>query len=188
MKEGKLTVNEKEAETVKLIFHKYLYEEKGFFTISRELMEKGIKTNRNNGRWYPTTVKAILTNEKYCGDLKQGKTYVADFLNKKTKINKGEREFVIIKDHHTPIISRQEFDRVQEEIKKRHRDTVKYDRRYTNKYAFSGKLTCAECGRSYGVGSTKKLTTGAIRRSYRCRTRVDNGKRTINEKRRNLRL
>ena len=46
----------------------------------------------------------------------------------------------------------------------------------------SGKLICGNCGRSFGVGSTKTLQTGAIRRSYRCRTRVDNGIITINEK------
>lgn len=46
---------------------------------------------------------------------------------------------------------------------------------------FRGKLICNECGRSYAVGSTKILQTGEIRRSYRCRTRTDNGPRTTNE-------
>lgn len=184
LKGGKLTINEEQAKIVKEIFYKYLYEGKGFFTIGRELMEKGIKTSRNNGRWYATTIKQILTNEKYCGTLKQGKTYIPNYLDKKTKINKGEREFVIIENNHEPIISKEVFEKVQEEIKKRHRETVKDDckRKYSNKYAFSGKIICSRCGRSYGVGSTKKLETGAIRRSYRCRTRVDNGNKTINEK------
>ena len=184
LQNGQLTVDEEEAKIVKNIFHKYLYEEKGFFTIARELMEKGIRTSKGNSKWYPTTIKKILTNEKYVGDLKQGKTYIPNYLEKKTKINKGERDFVIIKDHHEPIISREDFDKVQEEIIKRHRDTVKDDRkkRHSSKYAFSGKLICANCGRSFGVGSTKTLQTGAIRRSYRCRTRVDNGTTTINEK------
>ena len=182
IKDGKLTVNEEQAEIVKLIFHKYLHEGKGLFTIARELMDKGILTARNQPNWYATTVKGILTNEKYCGDLKQGKTYIVDFLNKKTKKNKGERDFVIIKNNHKAIISRKDFEKVQEEIKRRHRDTVKYDKsKYTNKYAFSGKVICSECGRSYGVGSTKKLKTGAIRRSYRCRTRVSVGRKTVNQ-------
>ena len=147
LKDGKLTVNKKEAKIVQDIFHKYLYEGKGLFTISRELMEKGIQTARGNKKWFPTTVKAILENEKYIGDLKQGKTYIEDFLNKKTKKNKGEREFVIIKNNHEPIISREDFEKVQEEMKNRHRDTVKEDKKtkYSNKYAFSGKLICSEC-------------------------------------------
>lgn len=139
LKNGKLTVNEEEAKIVREIFHKYLYEEKGFFTIGRELMDKGIKTSRGNGKWYPTTIKAVLTNEKYVGDLKQGKTYIPNYLEKKTKVNKGEREFVIIQNHHEPIISREEFDKVQEEIKRRHKETVKDDcpRKHSSKYAFS---------------------------------------------------
>lgn len=146
-------------------------------------MEKGIKTSRGNSKWYATTIKQVLTNEKYCGDLKQGKTYIPNYLDKKTKKNKGEREFVIIRDHHEPIISREDFEKVQEEIKRRHRDTVKDDnkRRHSSKYAFSGKLICANCGRSFGVGATKTLQTGEIRRQYRCRTRVDNGITTINK-------
>lgn len=118
------------------------------------------------------------------GDLKQGKTYIPNYLDKKTKKNKGEREFVIIKNHHEPIISREEFEKVQEEIKRRHLETVKDDcrRKHSSKYAFSGKLICSRCGRSFGVGATKTLQTGEIRRQYRCRTRVDNGIFTINEK------
>lgn len=183
LKDGKLTVNQEQAKVVKSIFHKYLYEEKGLFTIARELMEKGIKTDRNNSKWYPSTIKTILMNEKYCGDLKQGKTYIPNYLDKKTKINKGEREFVIIRDNHTPIISREEFEKVQEEMEKRQK-SKNYEnnfKRHSNKYAFSGKLICNECGKSYGVGSTKILENGKIRRSYRCRTRVDNGRRTTNE-------
>lgn len=147
LKNGKLTINKEEAKIVQSIFHKYLYEGKGLFTISRELMEKGVQTSRENKKWYPTTVKSILGNEKYIGDLKQGKTYIEDFLNKKTKKNKGEREFVIIKNNHEPIISREDFEKAQEEMEKRHRETVKDDckRKYSNKYAFSGKLICSEC-------------------------------------------
>lgn len=105
-------------------------------------MEKSIKTSKGNKKWYPTTIKAILTNEKYCGDLKQGKTYIENYLDKKTKINKGEREFIIIKDHHEPIICREEFEKVQEEIKRRHRETVKDDcrRKHSSKYCFSRKI------------------------------------------------
>ena len=183
LNKGKLTVNEEQAEVVRSIYHKYLYEEKGLFTIARELMEKGIKTDRGNSKWYPSTIKTILMNEKYCGDLKQGKTYIPNYLDKKTKINKGEREFVIIKNNHEPIISREEFEKVQEEMQRRQK-LKNYEnnfKRHSSKYTFSGKLICNECGKSYGVGTTKKLESGKIRRSYRCRTRVDNGRKTINE-------
>ena len=81
-------------------------------------MKRGIKTSRGKTRWYPSGIRAILTNEKYIGDLKQGKTYVTNYLDKKTKKNKGEREFVIIENHHEPIIEKEIFYKVQEELEK----------------------------------------------------------------------
>ncbi len=56
----------------------------------------------------------IIRNEKYCGDLVQKKTYTPDFLSHEKKINRGEEEFVIIKDHHIPIISRDVFDKAND--------------------------------------------------------------------------
>ena len=44
----------------------------------------------------------ILQNEKYCGDLVQKKTFTPDYLSHEKKYNRGEEEFVIIKNHHEP--------------------------------------------------------------------------------------
>ena len=49
-------------------------------------------------------------NEKYCGDLVQQKTFTPDYLTHGKKYNRGEMEFVTIRDHHEPIISREVFE------------------------------------------------------------------------------
>lgn len=64
----------------------------------------------------------ILQNEKYCGDLVQKKTFTPDYLSHEKKYNRGEEEFVIIKNHHEPIISREMFEKAEKiflEIKHR---------------------------------------------------------------------
>lgn len=179
---GKLTIKEDEAKIVREIYNMFLYEHKGCFTIARELMKRGIKTSRGKTRWYPSGIRAILTNEKYIGELKQQKTYVTNYLEKKTKKNKGEREFVIIENHHEPIIEKEIFYKVQEELEKRNKETQKnIPSKFSGKYAFSSKIVCNQCQGTYAVGPTKTLKSGAIRRSYRCRTRITNGKRIISE-------
>lgn len=73
-------------------------------------------------RWSNTVILRLLRNEKYCGDLVQKKTYTPDYLSHDKKYNKGQEEFVIIKNHHQPIISRELFDeanRILDERKNR---------------------------------------------------------------------
>lgn len=67
-----LTINEQEAEIVKLIYSKYL-EGFGAESISRQLTKMGIKTPKGKDVWCETTVRKILKNEKYKGDVLQGK-------------------------------------------------------------------------------------------------------------------
>lgn len=110
VKNGKMYVNEEGAEIVRLIFHKFVQEGKGTHTIARELREENLQSMKTK-KWSNTTILRIIRNEKYCGDLIQKKTYTPDFLSHKKKTNFGQEEFVIIKDHHEPIISRELFDK-----------------------------------------------------------------------------
>ena len=104
-----MTINEDGAEVVRRIFHKFVNEGKGTHVICRELREEGIVPMRGK-EWCNTVILRLLRNEKYCGDLVQKKTYTPDYLSHDKKYNKGQEEFVIIKDHHAPIISRELFD------------------------------------------------------------------------------
>ena len=105
VKDGKMTVNEDGAKIVRLIFHKFANENKGTHVIARELREAGITPMRVK-EWSNTVILRVIRNEKYCGDLVQKKTFTPDFLSHEKKYNRGEEEFVIIKDHH-PRVRRQ---------------------------------------------------------------------------------
>lgn len=75
-------------------------------TISSRLMEMGIKAPRGGDIWGIETIRKILNNEKYYGDVLLQKTYIADFFTGKQVSNRGAYEFYLLKDHHEAIISR----------------------------------------------------------------------------------
>lgn len=177
---GKMTVNEDEAPIIKSIFHKYLIEGKGAHLIAKELQEEGIKTKRGGNKWTNASVYKILKNEKYCGDLIQQKTYTPDYLSHSKKYNKGEREFVKIENHHEPIIDKETFNKVQEEIARRKEKANVDNSKHSNRYALSGKLKCASCGYMYVKGDNRKRSDGTIRRSWICAEKHKYGKKHIN--------
>ncbi|MCL2386989.1 MAG: recombinase family protein [Defluviitaleaceae bacterium] len=170
-----LEIIPEEAETVRLIFHKYLEESKGLTTIAREMEFAEILTGYGKPRWDATAVLRILSNEKYCGDLKQRKFITPNFLTHETKRNSGEEELIIIKNNHTPIISRETFDKTQAEIKRRGVSEKLEKSRYTTRYAFSGKLKCGICGSNYVNRNTKSTNGKRIIQRWRCANSMKNG-------------
>ena len=108
---GSLEIVESEAEIVRFIFLNYL-SGNGKLLISNKLNEMGIATI-NGCEWTTADIHRILQNEKYCGDLVQKKTFTPDYLSHEKKYNRGEEEFVIIKNHHEPIISREMFEKAE---------------------------------------------------------------------------
>lgn len=79
------------------------------------------------------------------------KTVTVDYLTKKRVDNKNIEPMYRIENNHEPIISKEMFDLVQQERKKRFEiSSGKNDdrRKYTNKYGFSGKLYCEKCGKT----------------------------------------
>ena len=76
-----ITINPEEAKIVRYIFDRYL-EGIGGRVIARELEEQGIPSPRGNTSWADTTVLGIIKNEKYKGDVLQGKTFTVDPISK----------------------------------------------------------------------------------------------------------
>lgn len=114
--------------------------------IAETLTERGIPTPRNKKVWSVSTIKSILTNEKYKGDALLQKTYTTDFLTKKVKKNHGEIPQYYIQNSHPAIIEPAVFDLVQEEMKRRYPNRHKLHRASP----FSAKLICGDCGSFYG--------------------------------------
>ena len=171
---GKLKINPEGAKTVRTIFHKYLNERKGSSVIAKELREAGIPSSRSNLKWTAPTVLKILKNEKYCGDLVQQKTYTPDYLSHEKKYNRGQLDFVILRDHHAPIIDREMWEAVQQEMARRSMGNGRKSG-HGNRYPLSGKLKCAECGSSF-VSRTKKNRSGESYKVWRCGKVTTEGK------------
>lgn len=138
-----------EAEVIKDIF-KWFSEGDGTHIIARRLEAKGIKTKRFKNGWSNTVILRILRNEKYVGDLAQGKTYTPDPLTHKKKYNTGEAQMVYITDHHpeSSIIPRELWNKVQAILKDNEPDgEIKV--KYSNRYWTSGKIFCGCCKSRY---------------------------------------
>lgn len=106
-------------------------------------------------RWSKTTVRKILTQQEYCGDVINFKTYSKNFKNKKRLMN-AEENWKIFKDVHEPIIEREVFELVQENLLKVKRRAPKPEN--AKKHIFSGLIRCGDCGSNmrYHTNTTNK--------------------------------
>ena len=116
--EGHLIIEPTEAEVVKRIYREYL-EGGSLLQIGRGLEADGILTAAGKAKWRPTTLQKILRNEKYIGDALLQKTYTVDFLNKKRVQNNGIVPQYYVENSHEPIIPRDLYMQVQEEMMRR---------------------------------------------------------------------
>ena len=64
-------------------------------------------------------MERILKNEKYVGDALLQKSFTVDCITHKVVKNNGERPMYLVTDHHTPIVDRDTFNRVQQELARR---------------------------------------------------------------------
>jgi site-specific DNA recombinase len=178
VKDGKMTINEEGAKIVRLIFHKFVDEGKGTHVIARELREEGIEPMRVK-EWQNTVILRVIRNEKYCGDLVQKKTFTPDFLSHEKKYNRGQEEFVIIKDHHEPIISRELFDKANRILDAKSL-SQEGKAKHSNRYPFSGKIKCGRCGASY-VARYKTRKDGSRYKAWRCYEAANHGRPHIDK-------
>ena len=166
VRDGHITVNPEGAEIVRLIFHKYAVEQVGTSEIARFLTREGCLTYRGSRKWNLGTVIKILKNEKYVGDLVQKKTYTPDFLSHEKKYNKGAVPLITIANHHEPIISREVWNLTQARLRKNYKHAAG-ESGHSNRYVFSGKIQCGQCGSSF-VGRFKYLKDGTGIRRWCC--------------------
>lgn len=113
--DGHLIIEPTEAEVVKRIYREYL-EGGSLLQIGRGLEVDGILTAAGKAKWRPETLRKILQNEKYIGDALLQKTYTVDFLNKKCVQNNGIVPKYYVENSHPPIILRDLYMQVQEEM------------------------------------------------------------------------
>ena len=138
-------INEEQAKVVKLIYKLFLGG-RSFYAITKELEKWGIKSPSGKDKWYISTVRSILTNEKYRGDALIQKEYTADFLDKTRRKNTGEIPQYYVEEHHEAIIPPDLFDVVQTEIKARENGG-----KHSGVSIFANKIKCGYCGGWYGA-------------------------------------
>lgn len=145
--DGLMVINEDEVDVVRYIFAECLAG-KGGHVIARDLNDKGIPTRRKR-EWTPGTVNAILRNEKYKGDVLFQKTFTDETFVR--HINNGEKAQYYVAEHHEAIISVEDFEAAQAMIDQRSKDMKiqQGDAKYQNRYPFSGKIVCGECGATW---------------------------------------
>lgn len=123
----------------------------------------------------------LLKNEKYCGDCILQKTVTVDCISKTRKSNEGEAPMYIVENNHPAIISREKFNRTQEELSRRNVSAPKSKKNCItstgkySKYALTEVLKCAECGSRY-----RRCTwtaRGKRQIMWRCINRLDFGKK-----------
>ena len=140
--DGQLVVNEAEAVVVRRIYAMSL-DGLGTYRIANALAAEGIPTKRG-ATWQPGTVKAILVNITYTGDVLLQKTIRVG--NSPRKKNDGSEDSYYVSDHHPPIISHEVYEAAQEALKGRTLGRKKGDGKSGNRYAFSSRLICGHCG------------------------------------------
>ena len=91
----------------------------------------------------------------------------------KKKYNRGQEEFVIIKDHHEPIISRELFDEANRILDAKSL-SQEGKAKHSNRYPFSGKIKCGCCGSSY-VARYKTRKDGSRYKAWRCNEAAKHG-------------
>ncbi len=142
-----MVVNPKQAEVVKRIFAQTL-SGKGSDAIAAGLNAEGIQP-RKGRRWTSTTILGMLENEKYTGNVIFQKTFTDGQLTRHRNV--GQRDQFLAADHHEAIISREDFEAAAKVIAQRaaEKGVVKGSRKYQNRYVFSGKILCGECGGTF---------------------------------------
>ena len=174
VKGGRLSIKPEEAELVRLIFRKYGLEKKGTSLIAKELGEAGYRTPGGGENWHSSYLVKVLKNEKYVGDLVQKKTITPDYLSHAKKYNHGQEALIVIKNHHEPIIDRELWNTVQEDLSKRNRHN-RQDCGHSPCYAFSGKIKCGVCGANF-VARRKYSKDGSSTLRWACLTATKEGR------------
>ena len=175
---GKLTIDEEAAEIVRLIYHMYLDGE-GSSKITKYLNEKGIpnptkykqicgesyinsSARDDLGLWNRTTIKRILKNEMYIGNMVQGVKQKVSYKSKKM-IPLPKTDWIVVKNTHEPIIDIQTYNMVQDIMKTHRRNDGQ-----GQSHVLAGKVKCLDCGSSLNRISPLNRRGGKRYKYLRC--------------------
>lgn len=132
-------IKEDEAKWVRYIYREYL-NGASIKGLAADLKEKGVLALR--GRTLSrSTIRRILTSETYLGDVVLQRYYSPSIH--KPKLNKGEVQQYYVEESHAPLVSREDFEKVQERLNRRAREAANFGYQKT---VFAGMVKCGKCG------------------------------------------
>ena len=167
-------VNELQARTVRRIFDLYL-DGNGVRKIQFVLEKEGHLTATGLTKWQPGNISRILRNSFYCGTIVYRKQFVPDFLEQKKINNFGEVDKVIVEGRHTPIVTKEQFEKVQQILSSKS-DSVHNKGcrgKKISKDVWCRKMKC-ECGSSYNRVTWHKSSEGP-QYAYQCYSQIRTG-------------
>lgn len=176
--DGKPEIVPEEAEVVERIYTMYLAGSTPE-VISKTLQAENLEFENKHFTFTKQMIMGILQNEKYSGDSILQKTITVDPIDKVRKKNEGEAPMWLVENSHPAIITREMFNKTQEELSRRRAitpvskktsltSTGKYSR-----YALKDVLICGECGTRYRRVTWSKK--GKKKVVWRCCSRLDYG-------------
>jgi DNA invertase Pin-like site-specific DNA recombinase len=174
-----LIINEELARIIRLIFEMY-YKRSTVYGISQRLKSEQVLTPRADTysktskyrleisqkypySWSPQTILSILSNQVYIGHVVCNRHRTKSFKDK-TLVQVPEKDWIITKNVHEPIIDSKLFDDIQELLKlKPKRRAIRY------KHLFKGKIRCSDCGNVmiYAVDKRRKDSSAYVCSTYR---------------------
>lgn len=150
-KDGKLTINEEEAEFIRELFEMYATGKFSMKQMEKHFYEKGIR-NRKGKKLSHSTMGNIIRNPKYKGYFVGNKVVITDLFTKKQKFL-PEDEWVMYKDETgetvPAIVSEEIWDKANEVLYMRSQDVITAQHKTVHQNLFTGKLICANCGKPY---------------------------------------
>ena len=154
-----IEINPEKAKIVRRVFDEII-SGKGTHIVAKELNAEGVPSARG-GKWSSTTILGMIRNDAYTGKFLCQKTYTDSNYNRHA--NYGQADRYVIENHHQPIITEEIYIRANETvdlhakergiIKEHNRNDNTYEPKYHQKYFFTGKIRCGECG-----GTFKRVT------------------------------
>ena len=147
-----LVVEPEEAKIVKLIYDNFLNGLSAEST-EKQLEEMGVKSYKGQ-HFGNTSIRQILGNITYTGNLLFQKEYTVDPISKKSRKNQGELPQYWVENTHEAIIPMEVYQAVQEE-KVRRRELGVFANWSINTSCFTSKIKCGRCGKSYQRSNRK---------------------------------
>lgn len=167
-----LVVEPKEAEMVRLMYANYMNGLSAEFT-AKQLTKMGVMAMKG-GPFKATSVRQILANITYTGNLLLQKEYTADPVTGKSKLNKGELPQYFVENHHEAIIPMDEWQAVQDE-RQRRRKLGAHANKAINTSCFTSKIKCGNCGISFRRSGKKQPKGKPTYYIWTCRNKSENG-------------